>query len=433
MESPAEAAATLAEALALANGRAFGDLADFELAYLDGLRLDELRFAATEDRAQALIDADSPAVAVALLRPFVSEHPLRERARILLMRALHTMGRTSEGLEQFTAHRTYLADELGLEPSEALTRMQAELLRGPPSRPDDPVRRASQPVRAPVDTAAGRLVRYLRTGSGQSIAYRTRGNGPKVVVILGWVSNLDLIASGHDPRSSLLRRLTGDVSLTLYDRAGTGLSPGPVVDYSLRASVAELADVVAAVGPPVALMAMSAAGPIALTLAHERPEWVDSLVLFGTFCDGPATFPGERLRSMMLEIVRSHWGMGTKTFPELYRPGISDEAAGHLVKVFRDSADPEVAASYLESMYEHDVGDLLPYIEAPALVLHYRSDQVIEFKGGQDLAAGLPNATFLPLDGRFHHPDAADLDMIEDAITSHVRSHSGSNRSLTSG
>lgn len=56
-----------------------------------------------------------------------------------------------------------------------------------------------------------------------------------------------------------------------------------------------------------------------------------------TFSDGAATFPGARLRSMMLEIVRTHWGMGTRTLPELYRPGISDEAARHLMKMFRDS------------------------------------------------------------------------------------------------
>ena len=78
--------------------------------------------------------------------------------------------------------------------------------------------------------------------------------------------------------------------MTLFDRAGSGLSPGAVQDYGLDASGAELADVVRAVGPPVSLLAMSAAGPIALTLAHQHPEWVDSLVLFGTFASASKTF-----------------------------------------------------------------------------------------------------------------------------------------------
>ena len=45
-----------------------------------------------------------------------------------------------------------------------------------------------------------------------------------------------------------LRTDAGKVSLTLYDRAGTGLSPGPVADYGMEASVEGLAEVVRAVG-----------------------------------------------------------------------------------------------------------------------------------------------------------------------------------------
>ncbi len=108
---------------------------------------------------------------------------------------------------------------------------------------------------------------------------------------------------------------------------------------------------------------------------------------------------------------------------DLYRPGLSDEAAWHLAKMFRDSADPDVAASYLEHMYPQNVRHLLPDIAAPTLVLHYLKDRLIWFRGGQDLAAGLPHATLMPLDGRFHLPDAADLDAIQAAVVRHVRSH----------
>lgn len=426
-EGPARAAETLREALALWRGPAFGEYADTEVAYLESLRLHELRLAATEARAGALLKSGQAAEAVALLRPFVSEHPLREGARILLMRALHGQGRTTEALDQFHQHRSYLADELGLEPSEALVAVQAELLRAPaPVHPSEVAVHALAPPAVggdPHQGLTGLRVRYLTTRSGQTLAYGRTGTGPPMVVLLGWVSSLDVIAGGRDPRSSLLQRLTRDVSLTLYDRAGTGLSPGPVLDYGLRASVEELVDVIEAVGAPVTLMAMSAAGPIALTVAHEHPDWVDSLVLFGTFCDGPRTFHDERLRELMVEMVRTYWGMGSKMLADLYRPGLSDEAAWHLAKMFRDSADPEVAAAYLQSMYPQNVRHLLPEITTPALVLHYRSDRLIWFRGGQDLAAGLPHATFVPLDGRFHLPDAADLDTIEEAVVHHVRSH----------
>jgi pimeloyl-ACP methyl ester carboxylesterase len=131
------------------------------------------------------------------------------------------------------------------------------------------------------------------------------------------------------------------------------------------------------------------------------------------------------MRDMVVEIARTHWGMGSKMLADLYRPGLSDEAAWHLARVFRESASPEVAAAYLEHTYPQDVSALLPEVAAPALVLHYRSDRLIWFRGSQDLAAGLPNATLVPLDGRVHLPDVKDLDAIERAIAAHVLRHAG--------
>jgi DNA-binding SARP family transcriptional activator/pimeloyl-ACP methyl ester carboxylesterase len=417
-EAPAEAADTLTEALALWRGRPYGAFGDSEVAAGEALRLEELHRVAVERCGAALLESGRAEEAVALMRPFVAEHGLREKARIVLMGALHAEGRTAEALEHYQEHRRELADELGLEPSPALVAAQLAVLRGPAS--SSPGATAPR-VRPP---GLGDLqLRYLRADAGHIVAYGTAGTGPKVVVLLGWISSLDVVASGRDPRSSLLERLTGDLSLTLYDRAGSGLSPGPVKDYGLAANVAELADVVRAVGPPVSLLATSAAGPIALTLAHDRPDWVSSLVLFGTFANGPKTFSDKTFREQVVDIARSHWGVGSKMLADFYRPGVSDEAAWHMAEAFRDSASAEVAAAYLEHLYPQDVSDLLPDIEQPSLVLHYRGDRLISFGGGQHLAAGLPNATLVALDGRVHLPDAADLDTIQKAIVEHVRRH----------
>ncbi len=416
-DEPAESAAdTLQQALALWHGSAYGIFADTEIAHLEALRLEEVRRSTIERCAEALLASGRAAEAVSLLQPFVAEHPLREAARMTLMEALHEIGRTAEALDQFHGYRNHLADDLGLEPSHALKALQTALLQT-----------VDVPVPPRSTTAAqglpGLHVRYLRTGSGNVVALGSTGAGPKLVVLLGWVSSLDVIASGRDPRSSLLERLAADVSLVLYDRAGTGLSAGPVSDYGLAASVAELTDVVQAVGPPVTLLAMSSCGPVAVGFAHRRPEWVDAMVLFGTFASGPATFTDRRLRDMVVEITRTHWGMGSKILADLYRPGLSDDGAWHLAKVFRDSASSEVAGGYLDAIFDQDVTELLPTVAAPTLVLHYRSDRLIPFVGGRDLAAGLPHASLLTLDGRFHLPDARDLDTIEQAIVAHVRRH----------
>ena len=114
-----------------------------------------------------------------------------------------------EALEHYQIHRRELADELGLEPSPALEAAQLAVLRGSP-----PVGIDDAPPGEPPDRGGltGMRVRYLRTEAGHVVAYGDAGTGPKVVVLLGWISSLDVIASGRDPRSSLLERLTDRVS-----------------------------------------------------------------------------------------------------------------------------------------------------------------------------------------------------------------------------
>jgi pimeloyl-ACP methyl ester carboxylesterase len=218
-------------------------------------------------------------------------------------------------------------------------------------------------------------VRYL-DGPHGPLAHAVVGAGRAVTVVPAWVTSLEVTASGRDPRSSLLARLAERFRLTLDDRAGTGLSRRARCDPSLDAAVAELAAVIEAVGAPTALLGISGAGPAAVALAARRPDLVDALVLIGTYADGPTLFPGA-LRPHLVGMVRAQWGLGSKLLADLYRPGASPDAARHLARVRRDSADPEVAAACLD-------------------------------------------ATFVALDGGWHLPDAADLDRIVDAVREHL-------------
>jgi DNA-binding SARP family transcriptional activator/pimeloyl-ACP methyl ester carboxylesterase len=430
--SPAEAARLLAEALALWHGPAYAGFADQEVARLEAIRLEEARLTAQERHGAALLEGSRPAEVVPLLEAFVAEHPLREQGWATLMRALYALGRQAEALAAYQQYRARLAGDLGLEPSPALQRLQGEVLRqelpqgqrpaapGPPGGPT-----AAAPASPPGLT--GLRVRYLpHPDPGPPIAWATAGAGPRLVVLPGWVSSLEVSASGRDPRSSVMERLARRLCLVMYDRRGTGLSGGRVDDFGLAPSVRELRAVVEAVGAPASLLAMSGAGPIALGLAADHPELVDRLVLYGTYASGPAVFTDPELRRVMVAMVRAHWGMGSRLIADLYRPGSSPEAALHLARVLRDSADREVAAGYLEAIYDTDVSALLARVRAPALVLHYRGDRVIPFAGGRQLAAALPDASFLPLDGTFHLPDVPHLDRVVEAVTEFVAA--GANR-----
>ncbi|GGV24650.1 hypothetical protein GCM10010182_54070 [Actinomadura cremea] len=98
------------------------------------VRLDDERAAAVEEYGAAALAAGSGAGGqdgpLAELRALVDERPLRERARALLMRALHAAGRRGEALAVFEEGRRLLADELGAAPSPELAAAHLAVLRG---------------------------------------------------------------------------------------------------------------------------------------------------------------------------------------------------------------------------------------------------------------------------------------------------------------
>ncbi|WP_028923582.1 BTAD domain-containing putative transcriptional regulator [Pseudonocardia acaciae] len=131
----AAAADRLRTALGLWRGRALADLDD---APGVAAELDERWVEASEDLVDAELALGSADGLVARLRAMVAAHPLRERPRALLVRALAAQGRDAEALAAFEEARATLADELGADPSPELRRAHLDVLAqagGPRPRP----------------------------------------------------------------------------------------------------------------------------------------------------------------------------------------------------------------------------------------------------------------------------------------------------------
>jgi len=126
---PALAADTLRRALALWRGPALADLTYESFAQPEIARLEELRWAALEQRVDADLAAGRHAELVGELGALVAEHPLRERLRAQLMLALYRSGRQAEALSAYRQAQRELSDELGLEPSEELKQLEQAILR----------------------------------------------------------------------------------------------------------------------------------------------------------------------------------------------------------------------------------------------------------------------------------------------------------------
>ncbi len=158
--SAEQALGLLDEALALWRGPAIGEFADRPFALAAAVRLDELRVVARERRAELLLSAGLVDDAVAALQAVVAEHPEREHVRGLFMQALYRGGRHTDALATFRSWRRHLAEDLGLDPSPALLRIEQDILRHAVAAPEtrsQPVNQAPPlPVPVPVTSFVGR-------------------------------------------------------------------------------------------------------------------------------------------------------------------------------------------------------------------------------------------------------------------------------------
>jgi len=230
---PTTALALLDRALALWRGPAYAEFAS-TFARGEALRLQELRLAALEDRAALLLRLDRAAEAAAALEAVAAEEPWRERAVELLVTALAQAGRTGGALAALAGHRERLRDELGLDPSARLRRLEQQVLRGTlgpvaPARPADP--RAAP---APTTSFVGRerelalVRRALAAGSLVTLV------GPGGV---GKTRLAQEVADGHDPRwwvdLAPLRDPTA-VAYAVADVVGIDVMAGTLLPEALR-------------------------------------------------------------------------------------------------------------------------------------------------------------------------------------------------------
>ena len=126
---PASAAAWLREGLALWRGPAYGELAGAPVARAEAARLEELRLAALEWRAEAELALGGHAELVGELEELVGQEPFRERLWGHLMLALYRSGRQAEALGAYRRLRDSLADQLGIDPGPELRRLEQGILR----------------------------------------------------------------------------------------------------------------------------------------------------------------------------------------------------------------------------------------------------------------------------------------------------------------
>src|SRR5919197_233243 len=118
----------LHEALSLWRGPVLADVVAAGAAWPELVGIDEERIAALEARLEADLALGRHLELIGELEGLVRQYPLRERLHGQLMLALYRSGRQADALAAYRAARRTLVQELGIEPSVGLQRLEQAIL-----------------------------------------------------------------------------------------------------------------------------------------------------------------------------------------------------------------------------------------------------------------------------------------------------------------
>ena len=282
---PERASLLLGEALALWRSSPLADFAYEAFARDEIGRLEELHLSASVERIDADLALGRHVDVIGELEALVAQHPLQERLRGQLMLALYRSGRQAEALQVYQDARRTLAEELGLEPGQALQRLEQSILTHDPAI-EQPA--SEQPRPASADARSGSrgwpaTLRSQRVLVTVLAAAALVGAGAAVVFVWGDDSVPAAPITGNavaiiDPDSN---RVTGQVAVGAGPAAlavGNGsLWVANTVDQSVsRVDLAseEATRVIAVGGVPKSL----ATGRNAVWVVRRRPDGRPELI-----------------------------------------------------------------------------------------------------------------------------------------------------------
>jgi DNA-binding SARP family transcriptional activator/pimeloyl-ACP methyl ester carboxylesterase len=415
----ATAAQRLTEALGLWRGPAFAGI-DVPSVQAEAGRLEEMRLAAQESRAEALLAAGRDAEAVAELEMLTGAQPLRERLWSMRMLALYRAGRQADALRTYADLRTILADDLGIDPGPALRDLHARIVR------QDPALDLRAPRRTAGAPAGPPQTRYVQAADGVRIAYQILGSGDRdIVFVPGLMSHLELLWETPET-GEFFQRLATLGRLILFDKRDTGLSDRAPGAATLEERIDDVRAVMRAAGSAQAvLFGYSEGAPMSILFAATYPERVSSLILGSAaarwfpapdYACGQA--PEEMWRALH-DIAENRWGQGDTIDWYLPSRAGSPQARQLIARFERMAISPSAFLQMIEMIREIDVREVLPAIHVPTLVIQHLGDRITTPFHGRYLAAHIAGARYFegPGDHSLRFAGSGDSDALFREIT----------------
>jgi pimeloyl-ACP methyl ester carboxylesterase/DNA-binding SARP family transcriptional activator len=322
-----------------------------------------------------------------------------EQAATMLFNA----GRDEEGVALYRALRGNLFEALGIEVSASFTRLARHAEARLATRN---VWGQSRPRTSYTD-AGGAYLAWQCFGSGKS----------DLLIIPGFVSNVEMV--WEQPQlATFLSRAALEFRVIVFDRRGGGLSDRTLESPSMSTAVNDVLAVLDAVGSKSAVVfGASEGGPVAIQLCCAHPQRVQGLCLYaalpkGTAGAGYGAALTPRQYDLWLKRLVADWGTG-RSIAAFAPSHVNDPTLNDWwARLLRLSSSPGTVAGILDQLRNIDVTALLPHVRCPTTLIHRRGDRAVRIETSRFMAAHIPGATLVELEGEDHWWWLDDVDVL---------------------
>jgi len=259
-------------------------------------------------------------------------------------------------------------------------------------------------------------IEYVTTPDGVNISYWAVGEGETFLHMPNPPWSHGTVARQIPEMRRWFLRLAAKRSVVRYDNRGSGLSDRGISDFSVEGMARDLEAVVGRLGlRRFALFAYFSSGPMAIHFAATHPELVSHLILWCSYADR-----ADYARSPKVQATRAlmdaDWDTYTETAAHVLLGWSEGEEAHRLAGYMQEAVDPETAREMFRQMDAHDVTRLLPALRCPTLVLHRRQVPWADESVPRRLAAAIPGARLVLLEGASPVPGLGDMEAVLRAI-----------------
>jgi pimeloyl-ACP methyl ester carboxylesterase len=237
-----------------------------------------------------------------------------------------------------------------------------------------------------------------------NIYYEDYGKGEPLLLIAGWGTDLSCWLPQIPEFSTKYRVIA-------FDNRGAGRTDAPDKPYSMRMMAADAAGLLDALGIGKAhILGVSMGGCIAQEIAIEHPERTKSLILAATTA-APGACP-MLMNTLAAWTAAMREGVSPKTMARMQLPYVVTSRffdQPEMVALFVDAmaANPcqpraHACQRQTEASAGQDTRARLKRIAAPTLVLAGKEDIMLPVKHSEELAALIPKAKLVVLEGGAH-------------------------------